>query len=114
MSAAEKIETEEKKVETKKTETKSMTWRMPVWVAAEFSGDWSGFRDILDNWAQEAEELDIPENPDETTSVCLRVSLKTLAMLEKEAKRLTKKTKRKWTAGKVARKIYEDKYEKAE
>ena len=105
MSAAEKIE--------EKTETKSVTWRMPVWVADEFSGDWSGFRDILDNWADEAEEVEVPDVPDETTSVCIRVSLPTLAKLEKEAKRLSKQTKRKWTAGKVARKIYEDKFEKA-
>ncbi len=108
MSAAEKIETEEK------AETKSMTWRMPVWVAEEFAGDWSGFRDILDKWAEEGVELEVPDVPDETTSVCLRVSLPTLAKLEKEAKRLSKTTKRKWTAGKVARKIYEDKFEAAE
>jgi len=106
MSAAEESEVE-------KTETKSQTWRMPVWVAEEFAGDWSGFRDILDKWAAEGEELEIPDVPDETTSVCLRVSVDTLAVLEKEAKRLSKKTKRKWTAGKVARRIYEDKFEKA-
>ena len=108
MSAAEKID------EVEKTETKSVTWRMPVWVASEFAGDWSGFRDILDKWAEQGEEMEIPDIPDETTSVCMRVSVDTLAVLEKEAKRLSKKTKRKWTAGKVARRIYEDKFEKAE
>jgi len=113
MSAAENIEVDEKKAKKKKVLTKSMTWRMPVWVAEEFSGDWSGFREILDDWAEEGEELEVPNNPDETTSVCLRVSLPTLEKLEKEAKRLTKTTKRKWTAGGVARKIYEDKYEEA-
>ena len=99
MSAAEKID------EVEKTETKSVTWRMPVWVAS---------RDILDKWAEQGEEMEIPDIPDETTSVCMRVSVDTLAVLEKEAKRLSKKTKRKWTAGKVARRIYEDKFEKAE
>lgn len=108
MSAAEEIEVVEK------AETKSVTWRMPVWVAKEFSGDWSGFRELMDEWAEEGEPLEIPDVPDETTSVCLRMSVDTLAVLEKEAVRLTKKTKRKWTAGKVARKIYEDTYEKTE
>jgi len=40
MSAAENIEVDEKKAKKKKVLTKSMTWRMPVWVAEEFSGDW--------------------------------------------------------------------------
>ena len=94
-----------------RAETRSVTWRMPLWVAQEFTGDWSGFRDILNEWAETGEPLVLPEVPDETTSVCMRVSLETLAVLEIEAKRLSKKTKRKWTAGKVARKIYEDQFE---
>lgn len=106
---AEVLEETEEKIATK-----SVTWRMPVWVAEAHTGDWSKFREVLDEWAEEGEELEIPELPEDTTSVCLRVSVKTLAALDKEAKRLTKKTKRKWTAGKVARKIYEDQFEPAE
>lgn len=98
--------------EEEKVETKSVTWRMPVWVADEFKGDWSGFREIMDEWADDPEEVD-PNTPDDTTSVCLRMNVDTLAVLEKEAKRLSKKTGRKWTAGKVARRIYESKYEAA-
>lgn len=106
--AAEVLEEVEEKVVTK-----SVTWRMPVWVAEAHAGDWSGFREVLDTWAEEGDELEIPDVPEDTTSVCLRVSVETLAALEKEAKRLSKKTKRKWTAGKVARKIYEDQFEPA-
>jgi hypothetical protein len=99
--------------EKTKAKTKTVTWRMPVWVANEFAGDWSGFREILDDWAEEAEPVD-PEEGEETTSVCMRVNEDTLKKLDREAKRLSKKTRRKWTAGRVARKIYEDLYDKEE
>ena len=105
----EKIEAEE----TKPTvETKSVTWRMPTWVAKAHAGDWSEFRDAIEDWAEEAEELEI-ELPEETTSVCLRMPIPVLDKLEKEAKRLSKLSKRKITAGKVARMIYEERFEKA-
>ena len=51
--------------------------------------------------------MEVPEVPEDTTSCCMRISVETLAALEKEAKRLTKATDRKWTAGKVARFIYD-------
>lgn len=111
----ESTETPEKKTRTRsKVKSTSVTWRMPIWVAEEFAGDWTGFRDILEAWAKEGECLEIPEVPDDTTSICIRLPLETLAALDKEAKRLSKFTKRKWTAGKVARKIYEDKFERDE
>lgn len=96
-----------------RVETKPVTWRMPLWVAEAHAGDWSEFRDVLEKWVEEGEELEIPDIPEETTSVCLRMPVDILAVLDKEAKRLSKYTKRKWTAGKVARKIYEDRFEPA-
>lgn len=106
----------EKENETETTErvvTQSVTWRMPKWVAEAHAGDWSEFRDVLNQWAANPEQLDI-EQPEETTSVCLRVPVDTLAELEKEAKRLSKLSKRKWTSGKVARVIYESQYQPAD
>lgn len=97
----------EKEEKIVKVATKSVTWRMPVWVAEDHAGDWTEFREVIDEWATEGEPLEVPEPPDETTSVCLRVSVDTLKELEKEAKRLAKATGRKWTAGKVAREVYE-------
>lgn len=99
----------ETRAETR-AETQSVTWRMPVWVAEAHAGDWSEFREVLDKWASEPTQLLI-EVPEDTTSVCLRVSVETLEALEKEAKRLSKNSKRKWTAGKVARAIYEELYQ---
>jgi hypothetical protein len=104
--------TETEAEETKAPETKSVTWRMPTWVADAHKGDWSEFRAAIEEWAEEAEELDI-ELPEETTSVCLRMPIPVLDKLEKEAKRLSKRSKRKITAGKVARMIYEERFEKA-
>lgn len=94
------------KTEKKRSETKSVTWRMPTWVAEQCTGDWTAMREVLDEWAETGEELEV-ELPEETISVCLRVNENTLAKLEKEAKRISKFSRRKWTAGKVARAIYE-------
>lgn len=98
---------------TERVETQSVTWRMPKWVAEAHAGDWSEFRDVLNQWAENPEQLEV-EQPEETTSVCLRVPVETLAVLEKEAKRLSKISKRKWTPGKVARVIYESQYQPAD
>jgi len=108
--------TKKNEVETEveeRPETVPVTWRMPVWVAEAHAGDWSEFRDILAKWVEEGEELEVPDAPEETTSVCLRMPVEVLSALEEEAKRVSKHTKRKWTAGKVARKIYEDQFEPA-
>lgn len=51
--------------------------------------------------------MDVPEGPEETTSCCMRMDPETLKVLEKEAKRMAKATGRRWTAGKVAREIYD-------
>lgn len=99
--------------ETKTPKSRPVTWRMPVWIAEAHTGDWSEFREVLNEWAESPEELEI-EVPEETTSVCMRMPIDTLAALEKEAKRLSKFSKRKWTAGKVARRIYEDRFEPGE
>lgn len=90
-----------------KAETKSVTWRLPIRVAEEHENDWSEFRAVLDEWAEKGAELEVPEIPEDTTSCCMRVDVETLAELEKEAKRLSKATGRRWTAGKVAREVYD-------
>ena len=86
--------------------SRSVNWRLPLSVAEEHEGDWSAFRELLDAWAESGEKLE-PEVPEETTSCCFRVDPDTLEALEKEAKRLTKKTGKRWTAGRVARGIWD-------
>jgi hypothetical protein len=85
----------------------SVTWRLPLRVAAEMQGDWGPMREMLDGWAESGDELEVPDGPEETTSVCMRIEHATLKALEKEAKRLAKSTGKKWTAGKVARVLWE-------
>jgi hypothetical protein len=87
--------------------TASVTWRLPLRVAAEMQGDWTPMREMLDNWAESGDELELPDGPEETTSVCMRLDHETLKALEKEAKRLHKIDGKKWTAGKVARLLWE-------
>lgn len=89
------------------SDTKSVTWRLPIRVAQAHANDWSEFRKVLDEWAENGEELAEPEPPEDTTSCCMRVDRETLKELEKEAKRLTKVSGRRWTAGKVAREVYD-------
>lgn len=86
--------------------TASVTWRMPLRVAAEMDGDWSPMRTMLDAWAESGDELEV-DDPDETISVCLRISHEAKKALDREAKRLTKLTGRKWSAGKVARVLWD-------
>jgi len=108
-----KIEAAAEETETQETvETRSVTWRMPKWIAEVHAGDWTDFRGVLDAWAEEGEPLEDPDQPEETTSVCMRLSTETFELLDQEAQRRSKMSKRKWTAGKVARLIYEDQYEK--
>lgn len=90
-----------------KSISRSVTWRLPTRVAEEHGGDWSEFREVLDGWAKKGKPLEIPEGPEETTSCCMRIDPETLKVLEKEAKRMTKATGRRWTAGKVAREVYD-------
>lgn len=70
-------------------------------------GDWTPFREVLDKWAKKAKPLKLPDGPEETRNCCMRQDPDTVKALEKEAKRLTKVSGRKWTAGKVAREIYD-------
>jgi hypothetical protein len=93
--------------QSENSETQSVTWRLPTRVAEAHANDWSEFRKVLDEWAENGSELETPEAPEDTTSCCMRVDKGTLAELEKEAKRMTKKTGRRWTAGKVAREVYD-------
>ena len=85
-----------------------VSWRLPADIAEENQGDWSGFREVLDEWAEDSEArvLHGGQGP-EAVSVCFVLKASTLKKLEKEAKRISKKTRRKWTAARVARKVFE-------
>lgn len=86
-------------------ETRTVHWRLPVRVASE--GDsWEPFREKLAAWAESGEQLEV-ETPEETKNVCIRVPAAVLEKLEEEARRLTEETGRRWTAGRVAREIWD-------
>ena len=85
-----------------------VSWRLPSGIAEEHQGDWSRFRDILDKWAGEPNpKISHVDQGEESVSVCFILDASTLKKLEKEAKRISKKTRRKWTAARVARKVFE-------
>ena len=84
----------------------SVTWRLPLAVAAEMDGDWTPMRTMLDWWAENGEEMEVPDDPEETISICMRLDHGTLKALEKEAKRMSKLTGRKWSVGRVARELW--------
>jgi hypothetical protein len=88
-------------------EMRTVAWRLPVRVASDNGGDWSAFREHLEAWAESEDRMDA-EAPEETTHVSFRMPARVLAKLEKEAERLAKKTGRKWTAGRVARLVWDE------
>ena len=85
----------------------SVTWRLPLTVSNDMDGDWSRMRAMLDWWAEEGDEIEVPDGPEETVSCCMRLDHDTLEMIEAEAARMTKATGRKWSAGRVARELWE-------
>jgi hypothetical protein len=85
----------------------SVTWRLPLTVSDSMNGDWTPMRKMLDWWAKKGVELKDPEPPEETLSCCMRMDHDTLAAVEAEAERLTKVTGRKWSAGRVARILWD-------
>ncbi len=94
----------EKTAPTAPTET--VHWRLPTRVASDNGGDWTALREHLTAWAESGEHLEV-DPPDETKNVCLRVPSKMVKALEKEAARLTKKHGKRWTAGRVARELWD-------
>jgi hypothetical protein len=84
-----------------------VTWRLPVELADRVDGDWDRFRDMLARWVDAKKPLPVPELPEDTKSCCFMIEQEILDTLEQEAKRLSAATGRKWTAGRVARTIYE-------
>jgi len=84
----------------------SVTWRLPGSVVDEMEGDFSPLREKLDKWAKKAKALDPPPR-DEKINRCLMVDAAVLAKLEKEAKRLTKKHGRRFTAATVAALVWD-------
>jgi len=114
MTEKSKTETEtpkKKRTGRPPTGTVSQTYRLPVWIADANAGGWERMREVLDEWvANGAPELD-PMLPEECKTVTMRVDQDVVAKLEAEAKRLSKVTNRKRTAGWVARRLFEDQYE---
>jgi hypothetical protein len=86
---------------------KTVTWRLPVRVAEDNEGSWTPFREHLEKWREAGCPGLDPEVPEETKHVGLRVSPELIADLEKEAERLSKETGKRWTAGRVAREVWD-------
>jgi hypothetical protein len=74
-------------------------------MAEEFAGDFQRLRDLLNSWAEGEARVE-PEPEEGTKHRTLMVPEKALQALEKEAKRLSKKHGKKWTAAKVAREVW--------
>lgn len=101
--------------------TKQVTWRLPVRVASDMGcvpgqrghagGDWSWFRAVLMDWAENPEPLDA-EVPEETAVYTMRMPPEVLKALDREAARLSKATGRKWTRARVAREVWDRACEK--
>ena len=85
-----------------------IVWRLPVRIATAMDGNWDPFRDLLARWAETAPPLD--PSLDATKAVGFPVPESTMLALDTEAARLTELTDQKWTAGRVARLIW-DAYE---
>jgi len=85
----------------------TITWRLPVRVASENSGNWEPLREHLRTFMEQEGQLD-PEVPEETKHVSFRVPTDVLEYLEDEAQRLSITTGKRWTAGRVARHVWDE------
>lgn len=92
---------------TEKTPTmETVHWRFPARIASDNAGDWTALREHLAAWADAGATLEV-DDPDETTRVCMRMPAPIVRALERVAKRLTKKHGKRWTAGRVAREVWD-------
>ena len=87
-------------------ETETVYWRLPSRVASDNRGDWSALREHLAAWEASGDKLEV-EAPDETRTCSMGMPSKIVRALEKEAVRLTKTSKKRWTAGRVAREVWD-------
>jgi len=89
------------------SQNQTVTWRLPVRVAADNSGDWEHFREHLKMFVESGDLLEV-EPPEETKHVSFRVPRDILKALNAEAERLTEETGTRYTAGRVARIIWDE------
>jgi len=100
---------------TRKTETppqdapemETVHWRLPVRVASDNEGDWTALRAHLAAWVDAGATLEV-EDPDATQRVCLRMPSAIVEALDKVAAQLTKKHGKRYTAGYVARLVWDE------
>ena len=96
----------EKTPDTTTPETETVNWRLPVRIASDNEGDWTPLREHLEAWANAGGELDVPD-PDTTQRTCLRMPTDIVQALDKVAKQLAKKHGKRYTAGYVARLVWD-------
>lgn len=89
----------------KPTPMETVNWRLPKRIASDNAGDWTALREHLEAWAESGERLEVES--DETGPACLRVSSRVLKALDREAARLSKKHGKRFTAGSVARLVWD-------
>lgn len=106
-AASKAVEKVTKEREAPESENKTVTWRLPSRVAADNAGDWDQFREHLRMFVESGDQLEV-EPPEETKHVSFRVPPDILAALEAEAARLSKETGKRYTAGRVARIIWDE------
>jgi hypothetical protein len=85
--------------------TQTVNWRLPTRIASDNAGDWDPLREHLAAWAESGEKL-APEI-DDTAPACMRMPVSIVKALEKEAVRLSKKHGKRFTAGSVARLVWD-------
>ena len=90
-----------------KPETKQDTWRLPTRIASDNGGNWTPLREHLAAWADAGGKLDV-EPPDATTICCLSMPASVLRALETQAERLSKKHGKRYTAGYIARLVWDE------
>lgn len=83
-----------------------VNWRLPTRIASDNGGDWSALREHLAAWVEAGCPLEV-EAPDLTKNCGLQVPHSTLRALKKKAAELTKKHGKRYTAGYVARLVWD-------
>jgi hypothetical protein len=90
----------------KATPMQTVNWKLPTRIASDNAGDWTPLREHLAAWAESGEQLDV--EPDPLAPACLRMPTEIVEALDREAKRLTKKNGKRYTAGLVARLVWDE------
>ena len=88
------------------TPKQTVNWKLPKRIASANAGDWSRLRTHLSEWADSGDPVDA-EPDDALTSVCLRMPTHVVEALDREAARLTALHGKRYTAGYVARIVWD-------